>query len=410
VRNLKAEIISIGNELLSGLTVNTNAGFIGKKLSQIGIEISRIITIADKPVEILNTLKSVNERTQIIIVTGGLGPTPDDLTKKAITEFFSTELILHKVTLQRIQKMFEGRGMKMPDINRDQAMIPAGANVLPNMYGTAPGLEIESDDRIFYFLPGVPYEMRLLLDDLVLDRLRIKYKPESGDLHVFRTNGLAESKLYEKVRNVIDKAGNNYNIAFLPKTSGVDLRIKSKPGQSLDQDFLNEIRNNISEYIYSESNDSLAEAISKLLTEKNYTLAVGESFTGGTLSDWISNIPGCSQYFMGSVITYSNKSKTDLLDVPQQTLEKYGAVSYETVEKMVRGVQKRFKTDCAVAGTGIAGPGGATQDKPVGLCYLAAIVHDRILIKKFNFGKDRRINKERGTAAGLDLLRRLIIE
>ena len=395
---------------MSGLTVNTNAGFIGKKLSHMGIEVSRIITIGDTPVEILNSLKSINEGTRIIIVTGGLGPTPDDLTKKAISEFFDTELILHEVTLQKIQKMFEARGIEMPDINRDQAMIPARANVIPNMYGTAPGLEIESDDRIFYFLPGVPHEMRLLLDDLVLDRIRIKYKPESGDLYVFRTNGLAESKLYEKIRNVLDRAGNNYNIAFLPKTSGVDLRLKSKPGQYLDQNFLTEIRNNLSEYIYSENNDSLPEIISKFLIQKNYTLAVGESFTGGALSDWISNIPGCSQYFMGSVITYSNKSKTDLLGVPQQTLEKYGAVSYETVEKMVRGVQKRFNTDCAVASTGIAGPGGATPDKPVGLCYLAAIVHDRILVKKYNFGKNRRINKERGTAAGLEILRRLIIE
>jgi nicotinamide-nucleotide amidase len=410
VRKINAEIISIGNELLSGLTTNTNASYIGEELSEIGINVSRIVTISDIPIDIKKSLKAIDESTQIIIVTGGLGPTPDDLTKNTIAEFFNTKLVLHEETLLWIRKLFEGRGMKMPDINRDQAMVPANAKVIPNNFGTAPALEIEQNEKTYYFLPGVPYEMKNLISTAIIKGIRAKYAPIGEDVHIFRTNGLAESKLFEKIREALDSAGNKYNIAFLPKTSGVDLRIKSKTGQKLDQGFLEKIRNNIADNIYSETEDSLPEIIGNLLIKKNYTLAVAESFTGGALSDWISNVPGCSQYFIGSVITYSNISKIELLNVQNEIIENFGAVSHETVEQMVLGVQKRFKTDCAIASTGIAGPGGATQGKPVGLCYLAASVHKRIKIQKYNFGKDRRINKERGTAAGLELLRRLLLE
>jgi nicotinamide-nucleotide amidase len=410
LQNISAEIISIGNELLSGLTTNSNASFIGEKLSEIGINVSRIITISDIPIEIKKSLQAIEESTQIIIVTGGLGPTPDDLTKNTIAEFFNTKLVLHEETLLWIKKLFEGRGMKMPDINRDQAMVPAKARVIPNKFGTAPGLEIEQNEKTYYFLPGVPYEMKNLISTSVIEAIQSKYAPISEDVHIFRTNGLAESKLFEKIRDVLDSAANKYNFAFLPKTSGVDLRIKSMAGHKLDLGYLEQIRNNIAENIYSETEDSLPEIIGKLLIEKNYTLAVAESFTGGSLSDWISNVPGCSQYFTGSVITYSNSSKIELLNVQNEIIENHGAVSHETVEQMVRGVQKRFKTDCAIASTGIAGPGGATPGKPVGLCFLAASVHKRISIQKFNFGKDRRINKERGAAAGLEMLRRLLVE
>ncbi len=405
-----AEIISIGNELLSGLTINTNAAFIGDKLTTIGINVSRILTISDTPLTIVNALREIDNDTQIVIVTGGLGPTPDDLTKNAIADFFKTELILDDRTLQRIRQIFEGRGMTMPDINRDQAMIPAIANVIPNKYGTAPGLEINYDNKMYYFLPGVPYEMKMLIDEYLLDILSRKYQPAKPDIHVFRTNGLAESKLYEKVKNILDSIGNTYDIAFLPKTSGVDLRIKSRPGEKLDQSDLDKIREQISENIYSELYHTLPEIIGKLLIENKYSLAVGESFTGGTLSDWISNVPGCSQYFMGSVIAYSNESKNQFLHVPAQVIRRYGAVSSQTVEHMVRGIQRQFKTDCAIASTGIAGPGGGSKQKPVGLCYLAAARHEHLLVKKYNFGKDRRTNKERGAAAGLELLRRLFIE
>ena len=269
MRKINAEIISIGNELLSGLTTNSNASFIGEKLSEIGIKISRIVTISDIPIEIKKSLQAIEESTQIIIVTGGLGPTPDDLTKNTIAEFFNTKLVLHKETLLWIKKLFEGRGMKMPDINHDQAMVPANAKVIQNKFGTAPGLEIEQNEKTYYFLPGVPYEMKNLISTAVIEGIQSKYAPSSEDVHIFRTNGLAESKLFEKIREVLDSNSNKYTIAFLPKTSGVDLRIKSKAGQKLKQGFLEQIRNNIVENIYSETEDSLPEIIGSLLIERN---------------------------------------------------------------------------------------------------------------------------------------------
>lgn len=407
---LSAEIISIGNELLSGLTINTNAAFIGKKLTAVGVEVTRITTIPDTPQDIRNVLNSIAADSKVIIITGGLGPTPDDITKKVVADYFNTDLILHEPSLKRIKKIFEGRGMTMPDINRDQAMIPSIANVIPNKYGTAPGIEIEFNEQVFYFLPGVPYEMKMLIEDHVLGRIVKKYNPGSADVHVFRTNGLAESKLFEILRDVLEDAETFFNIAFLPNTSGVELRLKSKPEKKPAIDYIAQIRNIISDFTYSDKQETLSQVIGRILIEKNYTLAVAESFTGGTLSDWISDVPGCSQYFMGSIISYSNQSKNDFLHVPQEILKEHGAVSAETVEKMVRGVQARFNTDCALASTGIAGPGGATEDKPIGLCYLAAMVRDRILVRKFNFGKDRRTNKERGASAGLEMLRQLLIE
>ena len=404
-----AEVISIGNELLSGLTVNTNASFIASELTKTGIPVSWITTIADTHGEILSALHLAKTRAKIIVVTGGLGPTPDDLTKKAIAEFFKTTLILHQPTLDKITRFFEGRGMVMPEINKTQAMVPASANVIPNNLGTAPGLEFLLDKQIFYFLPGVPHEMKELIRSEVLIRIGLHFEMVYPDRQIFRTNGLAESALYKLIQPVTDADGSDYRIAFLPRSSGVDLRIQSDPGKTIDKDFTDRLRSLLANHIYSESDASLPEVIGKLLITKGLSLSVAESFTGGALSDWITNVPGSSAYFFGSVVTYSNKSKIDLLSVSETTLKQHGAVSAQTVEEMVRGVRSRFSSDCAIASTGIAGPGGETEQKPVGLCYLAALAGDRTSVTKYNFGRDRRINKERGAAAGLELLRRLLL-
>lgn len=347
-------------------------------------------------------------RARIIIVTGGLGPTPDDITKNAIADFFSTRLILHKPTLEKIVRFFEGRGMVMPDINRNQAMVPESAAVMPNDLGTAPGLEFPTDTGAFYFLPGVPHEMKNLMLSEVIPRITRRFHIAIPEQHIFRTNGLPESALYKKIRDLIDKDGSEYKIAFLPKSQGVDVRIQALPDQKIASSFLTEMRSLLNKSIYSESEQSLPEVLASLLTEKKKTVAVAESFTGGVISDWITDIPGSSAFFSGSVVCYSNESKISLLSVSRQTIIDHGAVSEETAAEMVRGVKNRFATDCAIASTGIAGPGGATEQKPVGLCYLAAMAGNNIEVHKFNFGKDRRINKERGAAAGIELLRRLL--
>jgi len=250
--------------------------------------------------------------------------------------------------------------------------------------------------------------MKHIADSYIVNKLQQFYTLEPQTQYLFRTNGLAESKLLEKVEETLDRFS-DYSYSFLPKSSGVDLRIKAADRKNINPQLLARLRKDIGAYIYSEKEETLAEVISKLMQNNNLTLAVAESFTGGVLSDWITNIPGSSAYYLGGVITYSNDSKITQLGVDQQTLNSFGAVSAETVEEMVRGVQELFKSDCSIASTGIAGPTGATAQKPVGLCYLAACFNDQVQTRKFNFGYNRRIVKERGAAAGLDLLRRLLL-
>jgi len=409
---VKAEIISIGNEILSGQTVNTNASWIAQKVTSTGLTIEWITCIADKTDEIKSALKVADKRADVVFCTGGLGPTPDDITKSAICEFFNTKMILHENTLENIQNIFEGRFLKMPEINRDQAMIPASAEIIENPIGTAPGLIFTKDNQIFFFLPGVPKEMFAMMENKVLKRIQENYELPKIQNHLIRTTGIPESRLYEKLEFVINHYA-QINSAFLPKFTGVDIMLqyiaipkaREKPLASC----VKEIKEIAGEYIYSETEKELEEVIGKLLVKNKLTLAIAESFTGGLISDRITNVPGSSEYFRGSTITYCNMSKKQLLNVPENTLKKYGAVSEETAEAMVKGIKDLYKSNCAIASTGIAGPTGGTSEKPVGLCFIAAAHNDKIVVKKFNFGKDRRINKERGASAGLEILRRLIL-
>jgi nicotinamide-nucleotide amidase len=405
---MKAEIISIGNELLSGLTINTNASWIAQNFKSVGLEVHWITTIPDTANEIERALKTASSRADIIVCTGGLGPTPDDITKNTICKFFNTKMILHGETLEYVKKIFEGRHLKMPDINIDQAMIPEKATPLQNTLGTAPGLQFEIKNKLYFFLPGVPCEMKNLVDLYVLKKIKEKYNLSEIKSFLFRTTSIAESRLFEKLQPVLKKYS-DIPIAFLPKFTGVDVRLIQKYQDDSISKFAAEIKNIISKYIYTENEEELAEVLGKILSKKNLNLSTAESFTGGLISDSITNISGSSDYFIAGITTYSNESKIKNLGVKESTIQKFGAVSEETAREMVIGVKKLFNTDCAISSTGIAGPTGATETKPVGLCYLAANYKDDIIVRKFNFGKNRRINKERGAVAGMELLRRLIL-
>ena len=405
---MNAEIISIGNELLSGLTINTNASWIAQRFKSIGLEVHWITTISDTASEIEYALKIASNRADVIACSGGLGPTPDDITKNSICKFFNTKLILHQETLQYVKNIFEGRHLKMPDINIDQAMVPEIATPLQNPLGTAPGLQFDQHNKLYFFLPGVPHEMKNLVDTYILKNISKKYDLPEIQSYIFRTTGIAESRLFEKLEPVL-KRYPDYPIAFLPKFSGVDIRlIQKSKNESLSQ-YASEIKNIINKYIYTDTEEELPAILGRILVEKNLTVSTAESFTGGLISDSITNIPGSSEFFIGGITTYSNESKIKNLNVLESTIQKFGAVSEETAREMVVGAKKLFNTDCAISSTGIAGPTGATDSKPVGLCYLAAAFGDKTVVRKFNFGKDRRINKERGAAAGLELLRRLIL-
>jgi nicotinamide-nucleotide amidase len=408
---IAAEIISIGDEILTGLTINTNSTWLAAELYKHGYNVKWITTIADESHEIRSALIHAEERARVIIITGGLGPTPDDLTRQAISLFFNRKLILHEETLAHIRKMFEVRKLKMPEVNRNQAMIPEGADIISNPVGTAPGLMLEKSDTYYFFLPGVPIEMERMFTESVLDILQVLVKSQPPLFHLIRTTGLPESLLIEKIGDILEES-EPFLLSFLPKTSGVDIRIRLSKGfddRIEFSSFINRLTERLDKYIYAETEKQLTEIIGEMLIQKKLSLCVAESFTGGLISDTITEIAGSSAYFTAGIVTYSNRSKTKFLGVKSETISELGAVSETVAQEMAIGAQKRFGTDCAISSTGIAGPGGATADKPVGLCYLAARCGSDSLVRKFNFGKDRRMNKERGTAAALELLRRLLL-
>ena len=410
--NIKAEIITIGNEILAGWTLNTNGHWIAQKCNDIGLTVQWMTTIADTDEEIRAALKNASSRANVILCTGGLGPTPDDITKKTIASYFETELVMDEDILNHVRKFFEGRNMKMPDINRYQALIPKIAKVVPNLMGTAPGLQIEREEQLFFFMPGVPREMMGMIESSILSRIRSYFQLPDFKTHLLRTTGIAESRLFEKLEKLLESY-EDLSVSFLPKITGVDIKFridnKSTDMRERSQQFLSKIKVSISKYIYSEEDKDLKEIIGEHLKKNKLSVAVAESFTGGLISDWITDVPGSSDYFLGSIICYHNESKIRDIGVSEKTIKEFGAVSEQTALEMAAGIKKLFKTDCAIASTGIAGPGGATETKPVGLCFISAIYRHKTFVKEFNFGRNRRINKERGSMAALESLRRLLL-
>ncbi|MHB2154573.1 competence/damage-inducible protein A [Calditrichota bacterium GD2] len=412
MKAIKAEILSIGNELLAGITINTNAAYIAKQLHSIGIEVQRITVIPDQTEEILQALADAQQRAQVVICTGGLGPTPDDITKQALCRFFDVPLEFEPTVFEDVQRFLNHRRISLNQANREQAVIPKCDLVLHNHRGTAPGLYFKRHNTHFFFLPGVPGEVRHLMQKDVLALLAEFYRLKPITTRLLRTTGIPESRLIDKIGDLLEQY-RQFRLAFLPRFRGVDLRFTlpqdAEQERKTFEEFVASVKNRLQKYIFTEEEKELEEALGEILKGKGLTLSVAESFTGGLLGDLITNVPGSSAYFLGGAITYSNASKMQLLGVKQQTLQTFGAVSQETVLEMARGVQNLFKSDCAIATTGIAGPGGATAQKPVGLCYIAARFKDKERVKKFQFGADRIMNKQRGAIAGLELLRRLIL-
>ncbi|MGD9899594.1 MAG: competence/damage-inducible protein A [Calditrichaceae bacterium] len=413
MKKKQAELISIGNELLAGYTINTNSSFIAQNLLKIGLPVSWISTISDEHGEIIRALELANKRADAVIITGGLGPTPDDITKNSICEYFDTSLVENSQILEDVEKFLANRGLSILESNRGQAMVPVSAEILRNSVGTAPGLLLKKENTFFFFTPGVPREMKFLVIEYILPHLSKNLDLPVVQTRLLRTTGIAESRLYETMKELMS-ANPEYQIAFLPRHIGVDLRFRliTEKGKDVEafENFISEIRKKIQKYIFTDREIDLEEKLGEILKEKKLSLATAESFTGGLLSDWITNIPGSSEYYFGGHITYNNESKIKYLGVSSETINTHGAVSKETALEMVRGVRKSFNSDCAIATTGIAGPGGATSEKAVGLCYIAAISGNQEVVKEFHFGKDREINKMRGAVAGLELLRRLLLK
>jgi len=410
---MKAVIVSIGDEILTGLIPNNNAAFIAEKLTGIGISVDKIITVGDNESEIIRCFQENFEHSDLLIATGGLGPTHDDITRSAICKFFSVKLIQNDEVRKNVEHFLKERNRNWSDAAENQTYIPEGATAIPNKYGTAAGELFSKNGKILIVLPGVPYEMESMMVDFVIPYLLKLPDRKAIILRTFMTTGIPESELANKLKNILPKFS-KIKFAYLPSPLGVRLRlIASDVDSEKSQQQINEaekmIRSVAKKYIYSVDDEPLEEVIGRLLTEKNLKIAVAESCTGGLISHRLTNIPGSSLYFERAVIAYSNKTKIDILNVPEELITSHGAVSSEVAEAMATGIRKLAGTDIGLSTTGIAGPGGGSNEKPVGLVWIGYADAKSVFSRKFLFGEGRIRVKERASQAALDLIRRKIL-
>jgi len=411
---MKAYIISIGDELLLGHTINTNVAFIGSALANINIKVIKSSVVGDDFEMIINEFKLAFQNADLIITTGGLGPTHDDLTRSCVIKFFNTELVLDEKILEDIKQFFEERGRELNELNKQQALIPKISIPIKNSKGTAPGFWIEQDKKIFIVLPGVPIEMKEMMNNYVLPKLKtLNTSSIKTQRIILQTTGIPESILFEKLGN-LDDILTGAELAFLPNQYGVKLRItvqSDSENECLNKLYQIEqkIRTKVGRYIYARGEELLEETIGKILTERNLTIAVAESCTGGFIASRITDISGSSNYFERGVVAYSNAAKVEILKVNEDTLQKFGAVSQEVAMQMAEGIRAISGADIGISTTGILGPTGATFNKPVGLVYIGYCDEKICYAKKFLFGNDRIINKQRASQAALEIVRRNLL-
>jgi nicotinamide-nucleotide amidase len=409
---VKVEVVTIGTELLLGQILDTNAADLGRALAAAGVEIVRHSSVADRPEAIRAAVADALARTGFVITTGGLGPTRDDMTKREVAALFGKPLELDAAVLRTLQERFRRLDRPMPAVNRTQAEVPAGATVLPNPRGTAPGLWVEDRGRVVVMLPGVPSEMRGLLAEEVLPRLAKQSGGAVVRSRTVRTTGIAESALAERVGAIEEEIG-PLTLAYLPSVDGVDLRVTAwglpeGDAERLLQAAETKLRARAGEHWYGANGADLAAAVLDRLRARKAHLAVAESCTGGLLSGRITAVPGASDVFVGGVVAYDNVVKSGALDVSPELLQQHGAVSEEVVRAMVASAQRQFGVDAALAVTGIAGPTGGSPEKPVGTVWLAARLGPEERALKRIFPGDRGEIRARSAQAALDLLRRLL--
>ncbi len=408
-----AEIITIGDEILTGLTVNSNAAAIGAMLTGAGVEVRRIMVTGDDEEAIVRLLDESCGKVRLIVSTGGLGPTNDDVTRKAAARFFGTSLVLHQAFYARLKAWYERRG-RISALNEADALLPEAAELVHNPVGMMPGLIFETRGTTVFFLPGVPAEMDAMMRETVIPRiLRMEGKQASFSRRI-RTIGIAESELYRLLQDLPERFP-RIKMAFLPSESGTIVRVLTFGGpesacrQEIDS-MESAIRERCADAIYGFDDETLERVTAGLLHEQGKTLAVAESCTGGLISHKITQVPGSSLYFKQGLVVYSNEAKIRLLGIPEALLNQYGAVSRETAEAMAGAVRMLAGTDIGLSVTGIAGPGGGTKEKPVGTVHMACAVSDAVIHETHRFFKDRSLNKERFAYTALNLLRKTILK
>lgn len=411
---MKVEILAIGDELLIGQTINTNASWLGQELSLIGARIIRTTVVSDTKEAISGAIEAIFPDTDCVLITGGLGPTKDDITKHTLCELFQTELQIHKPTLEKIEAFFAKRNRPMLEVNIQQAALPIDCIILDNDMGTAAGMWFERNGTVFISMPGVPYEMKHIFSERAITRLREKFQLKSIFHKTALTQGIGESFLAEKLENWENEIRERgLGLAYLPSPGLVKLRITSyngKEDEPIIDAYFERLANEIPQALYGFSEDTLPTVVGSILKEKQLTIGTVESCTAGFLANQICSISGASDYFMGSLLTYSNDLKHKIAGVSQESLAAFGAVSEEVAKEMALGGKTKLETDICIATTGVAGPTGGTEEKPVGLVWVAIALPDRVIARKFMFGDNRERNIQMTTWSALNWLRYELVQ
>jgi nicotinamide-nucleotide amidase len=393
--NINAEIITIGDEILIGQIVDTNSAWIAQQLNDIGINVYQMTSISDNKAHILSALDIAALNADLIVVTGGLGPTKDDITKQTIAQYFNSTCVRNQAVLEHITTLLTPRGIQISELNASQADIPDNCEVLHNALGTAPGMWFEKDERVFAFLPGVPFEMKYIVNEQLIPKLKTCFETPAIVHKTLMLTGIAESMLAQHIESWENQLPVRVKLAYLPSPGLMRLRLTAK-GQAVEElnriisDEINKLMPLISKWFYAFDNELIEETIGKLLKINNKTLATAESCTGGKIASMITSIAGSSAYFMGATVAYDNKIKENILKVDSQLIAQHGAVSKEVVEAMVGNCLSLFGTDYAVATSGIAGPDGGTPEKPVGTVWIAVASRNRLHSRKLSLGDSNR--------------------
>jgi len=402
---LNASILTIGNELVSGFTVDTNSAWLGQNLIPYNIQVEKVVSVKDDDKAIKNELSNlIALNPNFLFITGGLGPTHDDITRNSIADFFDLEEGFDQNYFENLKIKFAERGIEMPESNRSQAIIYNNCNMLPNPKGTARGMAIERKNIKIFVMPGVPIEMKVIFNNSIIEYFS---NPIESSVITLKSFGVSESSLAEKLSMIMDKWNGKINFAFLPSHKGVDLRLTNFGSKNKDLEVIeSEIFKNYSKYFFGKNEESLERIVVEILIKKNKTISTAESCTGGQLSNFITQINGSSQIYLGGVVAYSNQMKMEILNVDKNIIENDGAVSEKVAFQMAEGIRKKTNSDIGIGITGVSGPTGGTIEKPVGLVYIAFSSKAITKVKKFILKIDRIMHQEMTSYIALNMVRR----
>ncbi len=410
---MNAAIISIGDELLIGQTINTNASYIGENLSAIGVEVQTVFTISDKEQDILSTLSLCQNKYQLVVLTGGLGPTNDDITKLTLAKYLGAELVINEEVLENVQAFFKSYGRSIKPVNELQAQVPVGSEVLMNDMGTAPGMWMRKSATIFVSLPGVPREMRYLVKEKLLSKLQENFELPIIYSHHILTQGIGESYIAEEIADIEEALPQGLSLAYLPSRGLVKLRVTGRGAsqQKVEQVVHQQVRlieKRIERHVFGSNQETLSGVIGGFLRRRNMTVSVAESLTGGALGQEITGQVGSSAYFLGGVLSYDAQVKIRELGVDPEIIEQHTSVCEQVATQMASGARSKFKSDFSIATTGLAGPQGGSEEVPVGTVYVAIASRDGVVCKHFTFGGERSGVVRRTVLASLNMLRILL--